>query len=121
MWKKTISEAVRAGDFVFLSGLVGFGPDGEIVSGGVAAETDRTMLEVKDILGRASLRLSDIVKVKVYLQKAQDVHEFNTVYAKYFPESKPSWIVTVTELLSGGLVELEIVAFGAKSQAHEEQ
>ena len=116
-----ISEAVRAGDFVFLSGLAGFGPDGEIVSGGVAAETDRIMLEVKDILQRASLRLSDIVKVNVYLRESKDANEFNTAYAKYFPDAKPARIGTVAELLYGGLVELEVVAYGAKSQGREEQ
>ncbi|WP_027061344.1 RidA family protein [Mesorhizobium loti] len=117
----TISEAVRAGDFVFLSGLAGFGPDGEIVSGGVAAETDRIMLEVKDILQRASLRLSDIVRINVYLQEATDAHEFNTAYAKYFPGSKPARTATVAELLNGGLVELEVVAYDAKSEGREEQ
>ncbi|BCG83881.1 RidA family protein [Mesorhizobium sp. 113-3-3] len=111
-----ISEAVRAGDFVFLSGLAGFGPDGEIVSGGVAAETDRIMLDVKDILQRASLRLSDIVKVNVYLREAKDAHEFNTAYAKYFPLSKPARTGTVADLLNGGLVELEVVAYGAKPE-----
>lgn len=115
-----ISEAVRAGEFVFLSGLAGFGPDGEIVSGGVAAETDRIMLEVKDILQRASLRLSDIVKVNVYLRQAKDEHEFNTAYARYFPDSKPARTGTVTELLYGGLVELEVVAYGAKSERGED-
>ncbi|WP_296742143.1 RidA family protein [Mesorhizobium sp.] len=115
-----ISEAVRAGDFVFLSGLAGFGPDGEIVSGGVAAETDRIMLEVKDILGRAGLRLSDIVKISVYLREAKDAGEFETAYAKYFPQSKPARIVTVAELLYGGLVELEVVAYGAEAGGREE-
>ncbi|WP_164753785.1 MULTISPECIES: RidA family protein [unclassified Mesorhizobium] len=116
-----ISEAVRAGDFVFLSGLAGFGPDGEIVTGGVAAETDRIMLEVKDILQRASLRLSDIVKVNVYLRESKDANEFNTAYAKYFPDSKPARIGTVAELLYGGLVELEVVAYGAKPEGRDEQ
>jgi len=115
-----ISEAVRAGDFVFLSGLAGFGPDGEIVSGGVAAETDRIMLEVKDILGRAGLRLSDIVKVHVYLREAKDADAFDAAYAQYFPQSKPARIGTVAELLHGGLVELAVVAYGAKPDRREE-
>ncbi|MEO5757441.1 MAG: RidA family protein [Mesorhizobium sp.] len=116
-----ISEAVRAGDFVFLSALAGFGPDGEIVSGGVAAETDRIMLEVKDILGRAGLRLSDIVKVSVHLRHASDADQFNAAYEKYFPEAKPARIGIVTELLNGGLIELEVVAYGAKPKRSEER
>jgi 2-iminobutanoate/2-iminopropanoate deaminase len=116
-----ISEAVRADGFVFLSGLAGFGPDGEIISGGVAAETDRIMLDLKDILGRAGLRLSDVVRVSVHLRSATDLDAFNTAYAKYFPKSKPARIATVAGLLHGGLVELEVIAHGPKPAQGEEQ
>lgn len=109
-----ISEAVRAGDFVFLSGLAGIGPDGAIVTGGIEAETDRIMLELKDILQRAGLRLADIVKVNVYLNDSQAADGFNLAYAKYFPNAKPARISTVAALLSGGQVEVEVVAYGPK-------
>jgi 2-iminobutanoate/2-iminopropanoate deaminase len=61
------SEAVRAGDFIFLSGMVGFGADGGIVAGGVAAETDAIIAEARRLLQLADATLDDVVKVNVYL------------------------------------------------------
>ena len=109
-----MSEAVRAGDFVFLSGLAGLGPDGAIISGGIAAETDRIMLEAKDILQRSGLGLADIVQVKAHLRRAALLNEFNTAYSRYFPQDKPARSVSLTDFVHGGSVELEIVAFGNK-------
>ena len=106
-----LSDAVRAGDFVFLSGLVGFGPDGRIVEGGVAAETDRIMADAADILKRARASLRDVVKVSVYLVDAADFAAFNAAYAKYFAEAPPARSSVVAGLTIAARVEMDFVAF----------
>ena len=106
-----LSEAVRAGDFVYISGMVGFGPDGKIVEGGIAAETDRIMADVADILKRAGATLRDIVKVNVYLRDAADFAAFNEAYAKYFREAPPARAGVVTALTIDARVEMEFVAY----------
>ena len=106
-----LSDAVRAGDFVFLSGLVGFGPDGRIVEGGIAAETDRIMADAADILKRAKASLRDVVKVNVYLVDADDFAAFNAAYAKYFTEAPPARTSVVAGLTIAARVEMDFVAF----------
>jgi 2-iminobutanoate/2-iminopropanoate deaminase len=106
-----LSDAVRAGDFVFLSGLVGFGPDGRIVEGGIAAETDRIMADAADILKRARASLRDVVKVNVYLVDAADFAAFNAAYAKYFTEAPPARSSVVAGLTIAARVEMDFVAF----------
>ena len=106
-----LSDAVRAGDFVFISGLVGFGPDGNIVEGGIAAETDRIMADAADILKRAGATLQDIVKVNVYLADAADFRLFNEAYSKYFTEAPPARAGVVTALTIAARVEIDFVAY----------
>lgn len=79
-----LSEAVRAGDFLFVSGMCGFDDNGSIVKGGVGAETDRIMKDLIDVLARADTDLSRIAKVNVYLTSADDFDAFNAVYASSF-------------------------------------
>jgi reactive intermediate/imine deaminase len=106
-----LSDAVRAGDFIFISGMVGFGPDGKIVEGGIAAETDRIMADVADILKRAGGSIRDIVKVNVYLVDADDFPTFNKAYAKYFREAPPARAGVVTGLTIAARIEMDFVAY----------
>jgi 2-iminobutanoate/2-iminopropanoate deaminase len=106
-----ISDAVRAGDFVFLSGLVGFGPDGTIVEGGIVSETDRIMADAADILKRAKATLRDVVKVTVYLTDAADFAPFNEAYARYFENSPPARITVVASLTIAARIEMDFIAY----------
>jgi 2-iminobutanoate/2-iminopropanoate deaminase len=109
-----LSEAVRAGDFVFVSGMVGFGPDGRIVEGGIAAETDRIMADVADILKRAGASLADIVKVNIYLATPEDFPAFNKAYARYFSKEPPARASVATSLTIDARVEMEFIAYTGK-------
>lgn len=109
-----LSEAVRAGDFIFISGMVGFGPDGRIVEGGVAAETDRIMADAADILKRAGASLTDIVKVSICLTKADDFSAFNEAYAKYFRKDPPARVSLVADLTIDARVEMDFIAYTGK-------
>ncbi len=106
-----ISEAVRAGDFLFVSGMVGFGPDGEIVAGGVAAETDRIMKDLQEILSRAGADLGRVAKVNVYLTSADDFEAFNEAYANYFPHNKPARIGVVAGMTIQAAVEMDFTVY----------
>lgn len=106
-----LSEAVLAGGFLFLSGLVGFGSDGRIVPGGIAAETDAIFVEVKRLLALAGATLNDIVKVNAYLTDAAEFDAFNSAYRVYFPHSPPARISMSVRLTIEARVELDLIAF----------
>ncbi len=106
-----LSEAVRAGDFIFVSGMVGFGPDGKVVQGGVAAETERIMGDLEELLTRAGGSLSRIVKVSVYLANADDFETFNRTYARYFKSKAPARVSVVTALTIDATVEMDFVVY----------
>src|SRR5215212_3388463 len=105
-----LSDAIRAGDFIYVSGMVGFGPDGQIVEGGIASETDRIMADVADILTRAGSSIRDIVKVNVYLVDSGDFQAFNQAYARYFRDGPPARVCVVTELTIAAHIEMDFIA-----------
>lgn len=106
-----ISDGIKAGDFIFVSGMVAFGSDGEIVPGGVAAETDKIMHDLAVVLGKAGSALSDVVKVTVYLTDAADFDAFNSTYAKYFNDPLPARIGVVAALTINAKVEMDFIAY----------
>ena len=78
------TKAVRAGDFIFVSGQVPMGADGEIVDGNIATQTRQTIENVKAILKEQGLGLEHVVKATVWLADARDFWPFNKVYLDYF-------------------------------------
>ena len=84
------SAAVRAGDFVFVSGQVAKGDDGRIVDGDIEAHTRRTLLNVERALALAGCTLRDVVKVTAWLQDAADFSAFNRVYGEFFTDARPA-------------------------------
>ena len=78
------TKAVRAGDFVFVSGQVPMGPDGEIVDGGIVPQTRRTLDNVIAILAELGLALADVVKVTGWLADTRDFWPCNNVYNEDF-------------------------------------
>jgi enamine deaminase RidA (YjgF/YER057c/UK114 family) len=115
-----ISEAVRAGDFIFLSGLVGFGTDGQIVAGGVAAETHAIFAEVTRLLALGGATLDDVVKVNVYLADAGEFREFNTAYGLHLTRAPPARISMSVCLTIDARVELDLIAYiGDRGKPHD--
>ena len=86
------SSAVRAGPFVFVSGQIAMGVNGEIVPGGIEAH---------------------VVKSTVWLDDARDFWTFNRVYAEFFPENKPARSTTQATLMIDAKVEIEVIAYRA--------
>jgi reactive intermediate/imine deaminase len=88
--KMPLSQAVRAGDFVFVSGQTAIDPTGAILAGGVEAQTRLVMERLRAILAEAGCGLEDVVKTTVWLEDARDFWSFNRVYGEFFPDNPPA-------------------------------
>jgi reactive intermediate/imine deaminase len=107
------SPAVRAGPFVFVSGQVAMGENGEIVPGGIEAQTRQTLKNVERALALAGCSLADVVKVTVWLDDTRDFWSFNRVYAEHFPGNKPARSTTQATLMVDARIEIEVTAYKA--------
>jgi reactive intermediate/imine deaminase len=105
------SPAVKAGPFVFVSGQVAMGENGEIVPGGIEAQTRQTLKNVERALALAGCSLVDVVKATVWLDDARDFWSFNRVYAEFFPGNKPARSTTEAKLMVDAKIEVEVVAY----------
>ena len=112
MKERPYSSAIRAGDFIFVSGTVG-GVDaqGNPIEG-IAAQTRQCLASMKDILQAAGSSLSDVVKATVFLTNADDYAKMNEVYRSYFPKDLPTRSTVITGLaLPELLIEIECIAY----------
>lgn len=106
-----LSEAVRAGNIVFLSGMLGTDSTGRLASGGVGPETRQTLENIRAALARNGLTMNDVVKCTVFLADIGEWGAMNQVYATFFPESKPARsAVGGTGLVRNARVEIECIA-----------
>ncbi|HEV7252487.1 MAG TPA: RidA family protein [Mesorhizobium sp.] len=105
-----LSPAVRAGDYVFVSGQVPVA-DGKIVEGGVGAQTTQVLENIKALLAQAGCAMSDVVKTTVWLKHAEDFSEFNAAYAPYFPTNPPARSTAESRLMIDIRVEIEAIAY----------
>ena len=109
--KLSLSKAVRAGDFIFLTGQVPF-RDGEPMTDGTIEDQTRAVLEqTRKILAEAGCTLDSVVKAMVWLRERADFPGFNAVYGEYFPEGPPARSAVVSDLLVDVRVEVEVVAY----------
>jgi 2-iminobutanoate/2-iminopropanoate deaminase len=106
------SQAIRAGDFVFVSGQLALRPGDKELSGGTIQEqTEQIFENLGAILEEAGSGLDRLVKTTVFLQNLGDFQGMNEVYAKHVGERPPARsTVEVAKLPSGALVEIEAVA-----------
>lgn len=106
------SQAVRAGDLVFLSGQTPLDAEtGKLVEGSVAAQTEQCFHNLEAVLHAAGLGLGDVVKVNVFLTDMADFAEMNAVYAMKFEQPFPARsTVGVAALPLGARVEIEMIA-----------
>jgi len=106
------SQAIEAGDFIFVAGEKGLDPKtGKIVEGGIAAETRQTLENVKAILEEAGASMDDAVRSVVYMTDMGQFAEMNGVYGEYFTvDPPPRSCVQVVALPAGAHVEIEITA-----------
>jgi 2-iminobutanoate/2-iminopropanoate deaminase len=110
------SPAVRAGDFIFVSGQVPVDPaTQQLVSGDIGVETRQVLNNIKGILEGCGASMADVVKCGVYLGDGKDFAAMNAVYAEFFGEAKPARATVVTGFaLAGVRVEIEAIAYQPK-------
>lgn len=107
-----VSGAVKAGDFIFVSGRVGYDPETGEVLDGVEAQTTQCLETIKDTLELAGASLQDVVKVTIFMTDIKNFASINDVYRKYFPTDWPARsAITVGLRLPSILVEIECVAY----------
>lgn len=105
------SPAVRAGDFVYISGQVAMKENGEIEPGGIEAQTKRTMENVIAVLAKADCTLEDVAKVNVWLDDPRDFWTFNRIYAGYFPNGAPARSTVRSQLMVDAKIEIDVTAY----------
>ena len=112
--KLSLSRAVRAGDYLFLTGQVPM-VDGKVMTDGTIEEQTKVVLnEIQSTLVQAGCNLSHIVKTMVWLRSREDFPGFNSVYSEFFPSDPPARSAVLNELLVDVKVEIEVVAYDPK-------
>lgn len=107
------SQAMKAGDFVYVSGQLPMNPEsGEMVTGSIKEQTRQSLENAKAILKEAGTTLENVVKTTVFLQDMNDFADMNGVYAEFFTNHKPARAaVEVAKLPLGADVEIQMVAY----------
>jgi 2-iminobutanoate/2-iminopropanoate deaminase len=122
-----ISLAVRAGDYVFVSGLADhfFRPEectfderGELISDGsggglgtIEEQTRGTLDRIKEVLARAGCTMDDIVDMIVWLREPKDFVGFNETYKEYFTSGKPARAVLRNAMMFTTRIEIKVIAY----------
>jgi 2-iminobutanoate/2-iminopropanoate deaminase len=115
--KLPFSPAVKAGEYVFLSGQGGFVDEQGSEVQGIQAQTRQCMENIKKVLSAAGSSLDDVVKLTIFLRRKEDYIVVNEIYATYFPQEYPARSAAVTDLvIPNMLIEIECIAYCPKNQ-----
>ena len=112
---RPLSPAVRAGDFVYVSGQVPVDAGGELIVGGIEAQTRQVMENVRAALALAGADFDDVCKCTIWLDDARDFGAFNRVYMGFFPNGKPARSTTEARLMVDAKVEIDVIAYKPKA------
>lgn len=106
------SVAIQSGTLVFTSGQLGLDPaSGNLVAGGVEAETRQVLTNLRNVLEAAGSGLDNALKTTVFLKDMADFPKMNAIYGEFFPENPPARsTVQVAALPKGGAIEIEVIA-----------
>lgn len=107
----TLSRAIRAGDFVFLTGQVPMQDGVPMTTGSIEDQTRAVLDDITATLAEAGCELINVVKAMVWLRDRDDFGGFNQVYGEYFPVEPPTRSAVVSDLLIDVRVEVEVVAY----------
>jgi len=109
------SQAIRAGDFLYLSGQGPFSPDGASIEGSFASKTRQVFKNINQIVQAAGFALDDAVKINVYLESMSDFDTMDEIYRELIPRPFPTR--TTIECGLGGIgIEVDVVLWRSESQ-----
>jgi 2-iminobutanoate/2-iminopropanoate deaminase len=106
------SPGLMVGDFVFVSGQASVDEDGKIISDTFAGECRRSFENVRKVLAGAGLDFSDVVQVRSYVARQEDLAEYNQIYREYFSEPYPARTTLIGCL--GDLLKFEVDVVAVK-------
>jgi 2-iminobutanoate/2-iminopropanoate deaminase len=105
------SQGIAYGGLVFVSGQLGINPEGDLVEGGIAEQTDQVMKNLSAILEAGGSSLANVVKATIFLADLGDFQAMNEVYGRHMGDEPPARATfQVAALPSGALVEIEVIA-----------
>jgi 2-iminobutanoate/2-iminopropanoate deaminase len=106
------SQAIKVGEFVYTAGQIALDPaTGELVGGGVEAQTRRVLQNLTEVLKAAGTSMDKVIKTTVFMVNLAEFNKMNAVYAEFFPKDPPARsTVQVAALPKMGVVEIEVVA-----------
>ncbi|ADH61152.1 endoribonuclease L-PSP [Thermoanaerobacter mathranii subsp. mathranii str. A3] len=106
------SQAIMINGFLYTSGQIAIDPaTGELVEGGIEAQTERVLENIKAILKAAGMDFNNVIKTTVFVTNIRDFAKINEIYGRYFKDKPPARsLVEVKSLPKGALIEIEVVA-----------
>lgn len=106
------SQAIKAGNLLFLSGQVPLDPETmTVVEGGIKEQATRSLTNIKNVLAEAGADFSNVVKTTVFIKDMNEFNDLNEVYDEFFGENKPARsCVEVARLPKDVKVEIELIA-----------
>lgn len=104
------SKAVRAGGFLFLSGVLPMDASGQLVAGDIALQTRTVIERIAATLGECGASLGDVVRATVWLADLGDFAAFNAEYRRHFDGALPARSTTEARLYGGARIEIEVQA-----------
>ena len=107
----SLSKAIRAGDFVFLTGQIPMRDGVPMTDGTIHDQTRAILDDITDTLAEAGCSRGDVVKSMVWLRERADFPGFNEIYGEYFPVKPPTRSAIVSDLLVDARLEVEVMAY----------
>ncbi len=108
--RRPFAKAVRAGDFIYVSGQVPT-VDGEIVTGNIIIQTQAVIANLIAVLQLADCGLEHVIKVNVWLDDARDFSSFNHVFDKHFRDNPPARSTVHAALMVDAKIEMDAIAY----------
>jgi reactive intermediate/imine deaminase len=103
--------AIRAGDYIFVSGQVSKDTDGNMMVGSIEVETRGTLDSIRRILQQGGADLSDVVRVTTYLADVRDFGRYNRVFAEYFKDGNIARTTIEARAVIDCKIEIEVIAY----------
>ena len=111
------AQATKVDNTIYVSGQLPLNPDRQMMTGSIAAQTERVLLNIQAILEEAEATLDDVMKINIYMTNLDDFDEMNRVFALFFPNSENSRrlpparsCVEVSRLPKDAIIEMDAIA-----------